>query len=120
MSRTVQAFTLALIAVLSGACGLAAEPIRLGQVNLSFYAVTGGVVQEILERSGQDFSVIEGSHGEIYPKLGPVRSIYLPRPGFPTLMEGCSSKFATRALCSQNFMMRRAYTWQCRTMRPSD
>jgi glycine betaine/proline transport system substrate-binding protein len=70
MSRTVQAFTLALIAVLSGACGLAAEPIRLGQVNLSFYAVTGGVVQEILERSGQDFSVIEGSHGEIYPKLG--------------------------------------------------
>jgi glycine betaine/proline transport system substrate-binding protein len=46
------------------------EPIKLGQVNLSFYAVTGGVVQEVLERSGQPFVVIEGSHGDIYPKLG--------------------------------------------------
>jgi glycine betaine/proline transport system substrate-binding protein len=48
----------------------APEPVRLGQVNLSFYAVTGGVVQEVLERSGQPFVLTEGSHGEIYPKLG--------------------------------------------------
>lgn len=47
-----------------------AEPITLGQVDLSFYAVTGGVVQEVLERSGQPFVLVEGSHGDIYPKLG--------------------------------------------------
>jgi glycine betaine/proline transport system substrate-binding protein len=48
----------------------ATQPITLGQVDLSFYAVTGGVVQEVLERSGQPFVLVEGSHGEIYPKLG--------------------------------------------------
>lgn len=48
----------------------AAQPITLGQVDLSFYAVTGGVVQEVLERSGQPFVLVQGSHGEIYPKLG--------------------------------------------------
>ena len=48
----------------------AAQTITLGQVDLSFYAVTGGVVQEVLERSGQPFVVVQGSHGEIYPKLG--------------------------------------------------
>ena len=46
------------------------QPITLGQVDLSFYAVTGGVVQEVLERSGQPFVLVQGSHGEIYPKLG--------------------------------------------------
>ncbi|MBX9965348.1 MAG: hypothetical protein K2Y35_19995 [Burkholderiales bacterium] len=48
----------------------ATQPITLGQVDLSFYAVTGGVVQEVLERSGQPFVLTQGSHGEIYPKLG--------------------------------------------------
>jgi len=48
----------------------AAQTITLGQVDLSFYAVTGGVVQEVLERSGQPFVVVQGSHAEIYPKLG--------------------------------------------------
>jgi glycine betaine/proline transport system substrate-binding protein len=48
----------------------ATQPITLGQVDLSFYAVTGGVVQEVLERSGQPFTLVRGSHGEIYPKLG--------------------------------------------------
>lgn len=47
-----------------------ADPVVLGQVDLSFYAVTGGVVQEVLERSGQPFVVTQGSHGEIYPRLG--------------------------------------------------
>ena len=48
----------------------ATQPITLGQVDLSFYAVTGGVVQEVLERSGQPFVLVQGNHGEIYPKLG--------------------------------------------------
>jgi glycine betaine/proline transport system substrate-binding protein len=46
------------------------QTVTLGQVDLSFYAVTGGVVQEVLERSGQSFVLVQGSHGEIYPKLG--------------------------------------------------
>ena len=47
-----------------------AQTITLGQVDLSFYAVTGGVVQEVLERSGQPFVLTQGSHADIYPKLG--------------------------------------------------
>jgi len=44
-----------------------AQTITLGQVDLSFYAVTGGIVQEVLERSGQPFVLTEGSHADIYP-----------------------------------------------------
>ncbi|MGF1514733.1 MAG: glycine betaine ABC transporter substrate-binding protein [Elainellaceae cyanobacterium] len=46
------------------------ETIQLGQVGLSFYAVTGGVVQELLERDGYTVEVTEGSHAEIFPMLG--------------------------------------------------
>jgi glycine betaine/proline transport system substrate-binding protein len=63
---TALAFGLAMFSVGAGA----ADKIRVGQVNLSFYAVTGGVVQEVLDRSGVSFEVVEGSHGEIYPQLG--------------------------------------------------
>ena len=44
--------------------------IRLGQVNLSFYAVVGAIVQEVLEREGYRVEVTGGSHGDIFPKLG--------------------------------------------------
>ena len=44
--------------------------IELGQVGLSFYAVKGGVVQELLERDGYTVEVTEGSHAEIFPMLG--------------------------------------------------
>jgi glycine betaine/proline transport system substrate-binding protein len=44
--------------------------IRLGQISLSFYAVTGGVVQEVLERLGHTVEVSRGSHAQIFPKLG--------------------------------------------------
>lgn len=47
-----------------------AQTITLGQVDLSFYAVTGGIVQEVLERSGQPFVLTQGSHADTYPKLG--------------------------------------------------
>jgi glycine betaine/proline transport system substrate-binding protein len=47
-----------------------AEPIKLGQVSLSFYAVTGGIVQHVLEKEGYKVEVIEGSHADIYPKVG--------------------------------------------------
>ena len=44
--------------------------IRLGQVGLSFYAVVGGVVQDVLEREGYTVEVVEGPHSEIFPQLG--------------------------------------------------
>jgi glycine betaine/proline transport system substrate-binding protein len=67
--KRLRAMLLGLVGVLPlSATG--ADPVVLGQVDLSFYAVTGGVVQEVLERSGQPFVVTQGSHGEIYPRLG--------------------------------------------------
>ncbi len=47
-----------------------AESIKLGQVSLSFYTVTGGIVQHVLEKEGYTVEVIEGSHADIYPKVG--------------------------------------------------
>lgn len=44
--------------------------VRLGQVSLSFYAVAGAVVHEILERLGHRVEVRQGPHEEIFPQLG--------------------------------------------------
>ena len=44
--------------------------MTLGQVSLSFYAVTGAVVHEILERLGHRVEVRQGPHEEIFPLLG--------------------------------------------------
>jgi glycine betaine/proline transport system substrate-binding protein len=44
--------------------------VRLGQIGLSFYAVTAGVVQEVLERLGHRVEVTQGSHAQIFPRLG--------------------------------------------------
>lgn len=44
--------------------------IRLGQIGLSFYAVVGSIVQEVLEQQGYTVEVTTGNHGEIFPKLG--------------------------------------------------
>lgn len=46
------------------------RPLVLGQVYLSFYAVTGAVVQEVLERLGHTVEVREGPHEQIFPLLG--------------------------------------------------
>jgi glycine betaine/proline transport system substrate-binding protein len=46
------------------------RPIVLGQVYLSFYAVTGSVVHEVLERLGHTVEVREGPHEKIFPLLG--------------------------------------------------
>jgi glycine betaine/proline transport system substrate-binding protein len=46
------------------------QPVVLGQVYLSFYAVTGAVVQEVLERLGHTVEVREGPHEQIFPLLG--------------------------------------------------
>jgi len=43
--------------------------VRLGQISLSFYAVTGGVVAEVLERLGHAVEISQGSHAQIFPRL---------------------------------------------------
>ncbi|MYM67283.1 glycine/betaine ABC transporter substrate-binding protein [Pseudoduganella sp. FT55W] len=45
------------------------RPIVLGQVSLSFYAVTGAVIQEVLARLGHDVTVRSGPHEEMFPLL---------------------------------------------------
>ena len=45
-------------------------PVVLGQINISFYAVTAAVVQEVLQRLGHEVEVKTGSHGQIFPMLG--------------------------------------------------
>lgn len=56
-------------AVLLPAPAQAAEPVRLGQIGLSFYAVTGALVQRVLERLGHQVEVSQGSHAQIFPRL---------------------------------------------------
>ena len=74
MNRTVKSTVIAgLMVAASTATGGAQDgqgTIRLGQVGLSFYAVVGGVVQELLEREGYTVEVVEGPHAEIFPRLG--------------------------------------------------
>jgi glycine betaine/proline transport system substrate-binding protein len=48
----------------------AQSPVRLGQINISFYAVTGQVVQAVLERLGHQVKLEEGSHAQIFPEFG--------------------------------------------------
>lgn len=45
-------------------------PVVLGQVSLSFYAVTGAVVQEVLERLGHTVELRSGLHEDMFPLLG--------------------------------------------------
>jgi glycine betaine/proline transport system substrate-binding protein len=44
--------------------------VRLGEINISFYAVAAGVVHELLERLGHTVEVTRGLHPDIFPKLG--------------------------------------------------
>jgi glycine betaine/proline transport system substrate-binding protein len=64
------AFLATLVAIAALPARAQDRTVRLGQVNLSFYAVVGAVVQELLEKDGYPVSVTSGSHGEIFPKLG--------------------------------------------------
>jgi glycine betaine/proline transport system substrate-binding protein len=62
-----------LLSLIAGSAAHADEPpgkVVMGQINLSFYAVTGGVVQQVLERLGHTVEVVQGSHGQIFPRLG--------------------------------------------------
>lgn len=67
-----RSFLIAGAGALVGAAGWvrADAPIILGQVSLSFYAVAGAVVHEILERMGHTVELRQGPHDEIFPMLG--------------------------------------------------
>jgi glycine betaine/proline transport system substrate-binding protein len=60
----------AAFAAAPGRAQTAQVPVVLGQVGLSFYAVTGAVVQEVLERLGHRVEVREGAHEVIFPVVG--------------------------------------------------
>jgi glycine betaine/proline transport system substrate-binding protein len=69
--RTLLAAGASVVASGSGWIGaVAGRAIVLGQVSLSFYAVTGAVVQEVLERLGHSVVVRQGPHEEMFPLLG--------------------------------------------------
>jgi glycine betaine/proline transport system substrate-binding protein len=72
MLKQFAGLAFALFVMLTAAASGIAEQrvIRLGQVGLSFYAVVGGIVQEVLEQDGYEVEVTTGSHGDIFPKLG--------------------------------------------------
>jgi len=70
----IRSVAAAVIGMLAAALPLGANAgdrtVRLGQVGLSFYAVVGALVQEVLEKDGYTVEVTTGSHGDIFPKLG--------------------------------------------------
>jgi len=45
-------------------------PVSLGQVSLSFYAVTGAVIHGLLRRLGHAVEGREGLHEEMFPLPG--------------------------------------------------
>jgi glycine betaine/proline transport system substrate-binding protein len=70
MSISLKNYLVIVISLFSLPVFAFAQSVRLGQVALSFYAVTGGIVQHVLESEGYKVEVIEGSHADIYPKVG--------------------------------------------------
>lgn len=67
--RTVLTAGLAALAAPALAERSTPGPVTLGQVSLSFYAVTGAVVHQVLERLGHQVTVREGLHEQMFPLL---------------------------------------------------
>ena len=70
MTRHLFSLTALTISLTAGAVWAQDRTVTLGQVSLSFYAVVGGVVHEILEREGYTVELVEGGHSDIFPQLG--------------------------------------------------
>ncbi|HUF21951.1 MAG TPA: glycine betaine ABC transporter substrate-binding protein [Burkholderiales bacterium] len=62
--------SLAAALLLAAGAAQAESKVVMGQIAISFYAVTGQVVQAVLERLGHEVEVKTGSHGQIFPVLG--------------------------------------------------
>lgn len=65
----IAAITAALL-MYAGVARADGNTVVMGQINLSFYAVTAAVVHEVLDRLGHRVEVRSGSHGEMFPALG--------------------------------------------------
>lgn len=70
LRKAVALVAAAMFAFGSAVAAAAESPVRLGQISISFYAVTGQVVQAVLERLGHDVELRTGSHSVIFPQLG--------------------------------------------------
>ncbi len=44
--------------------------VVIGQINVSFYAVVGALIQQVLERKGYAVEIRQGPHQDMYPALG--------------------------------------------------
>lgn len=61
---------LAMLLLLGSAGAQAQGKVTIGQIGISFYAVTGQVVQAVVERLGHTVELKTGSHAQIFPELG--------------------------------------------------
>ena len=67
--RTLKSLLLAALLALAAPALAQDNKVVLGRISLSFYAVTGEVVQAVLERLGHKVEVKEGTHDVIFPLL---------------------------------------------------
>lgn len=74
------------------------EKVVLGQINLSFYAVTGAVTQQLLERLGHTVEVRQGAHEEIFPLLGRGEVDLLAAAWLPGAHASYWSRYADQAV----------------------
>ena len=70
VSRSIWRVVALLCVLLAPSAYADVNKIKFGQIRISFYAVAGAVVQEVLTKLGHDFEVVEGLHPDIFPKLG--------------------------------------------------
>jgi len=65
----VRLLALASLLLFGPAGALAQGKVTIGQIGISFYAVTGQVVQAVVERLGHTVELKTGSHAQIFPEL---------------------------------------------------
>ncbi|WP_086924504.1 glycine betaine ABC transporter substrate-binding protein [Variovorax sp. JS1663] len=96
--RVLASGALAGVAGLARAQAPAARVMTLGQVSLSFYAVTGAVVQEVLERLGHPVHLRTGPHDEMFPLLGQGSIDIMAAAWLPEGHAGYWSRYGAQAL----------------------
>lgn len=71
--------------------------IVMGQISISFYAVTAGVVQEVLERLGHQVETKSGGHGQMFPLLDKGEIDILVAAWLPSAHAGYWEKYGANA-----------------------
>ncbi|MGH8629238.1 MAG: glycine betaine ABC transporter substrate-binding protein, partial [Burkholderiales bacterium] len=70
MKSGARLLAFAALLLVASAVTQAQSKVTLGQIGISFYAVTGQVVQAVVERLGHSVEIKSGSHAQIFPELG--------------------------------------------------